>query len=114
MSSYKHDQSIIDQTGSHNVRYVRSVKNSRSSKTGSHNVYYENSVINTIYSKFTKWLIKPITYVKCYLIFIKNTRTLEYLFSCFTLLSTILFFYFLTILLCAFDDSCAAIYMGGV
>ena len=98
---------------SHNVRYVRSVKNPRSSEIGSHNVCYDNSVKSTIYSKFTRWLIKPIRYVKSYYTFMQHTRLLEYLFSYLTFLLVIVFFYFLTIFLCAVDDSCAAIYMGG-
>ncbi len=113
MKGYPHDQKTMDHIRSHNVRYVRSVKNPRSSEIGSHNVCYDTSVKSTIYSKFTRWLIKPIRYVKSYYTFMQHTRLLEYLFSYLTFLLVIVFFYFLTIFLCAVDDSCAAIYMGG-
>lgn len=94
MKGYPHDQKTMDHIRSHNVRY-------------------DNSVKSTIYSKFTRWLIKPIRYVKSYYTFMQHTRLLEYLFSYLTFLLVIVFFYFLTIFLCAVDDSCAAIYMGG-
>ena len=79
-----------------------------------YNIYYDTTVKKSIYSKSTEWIFRLFRYVKSYITFAQNTRTFEILSDCFSLILMFMLFYFLSIFLCAIDDQCAALYMGGV
>ena len=86
----------------------------RKEYTQHYNIYYEKSVKTTTYSSFTNWLIRPFKHLKSYIITTQKTRFAETLLDCFSISLVFVLFYFLSIFLCAIDDQCSALYMGGV